>query len=285
MEKDNFSTEQDNASQPFEAVEYPEFNPDRAKELREIEETEATELAISERKVAFLKNVDTKIASGELPDLYKDAGREGEIWTANIEVVPTEQIGTSEHHPQGHIANHISELYRLDDGTIAHLHKVQFPKDVFEHGSAEQMVRHEFSHMLEGVSNNLAMGMTRLFKDEDNYLGMCINEGMTEHMAELISGQKNIYEKNKKDGKTPGYPNYYKFIKFLSSAGKTEVDMKYFVDAYCLSGEEGDQAIATLKGKLAEAFPTENGVNPLDNLAAHNQDQIEYWIHAYTQNM
>lgn len=104
-------------------------------------------------------------------------------------------------------------------------------------------------------------------------------------MAEFVSGQKNIYKKDEKAGAVPGYPNYYKFIKFLSSAGKTEVDMKYFVDAYCLGGGEGDKAIARLRDKLAEAFPTENGVNPLDNLAAHNKDQIEYWITTYTQNI
>ena len=280
MEKDNFSAEQDNIGQPSEAVEYPEFNPDEAKKLRE---TEAAMLAIGERKMSFLNNVDAKIASGELPNQLKD--RENELWTTRIEVMPAEQIESSEHHPEGHLATHATDRYKLVDGRLSCRHEIQFPEDVFEYDSSEQMIRHEFSHTLEGLNDNLTAGMVRLFEDENNYLGMCINEGMTEYMAELISGQKNIYDRDEKIDKIPGYPRYYKFIKFLSSAGATKVDMKYFVDAYCLSGDEGDQAIATLRDKLAEAFPTENGTNPLDNLAAHNQDQIEYWISAYTQNI
>ena len=282
MEKDNFSAEQDNTSQPSEVVEYPDFDPDKAKKLRE---TEATMLAIGERKMSFLNNIDAKIASGELPDLYKDVGRKREIWSAGIEVIPAEQIETTEEHLGRAFANHVSDRYRMNDGRLAYRHEVQFPEDIFEYDAGEQTIRHEFSHMLEGLNSDLVAGMNRLFEDENSYLGTCINEGMTDYMAELVSGQKNVYEKDEKNGKIPGYPRYYKFIKFLSSAGATKVDMKYFVDAYCLSGDEGDQAVATLKNKLAEAFPTENGTNPLDNLAAHNQDQIEYWISTYTQNM
>lgn len=275
MEKDNFSAEQEIDNQPSESVEYPEFDPDKAKELRE---TEATELAIGERKMKFLNNIDALIASGDLPNQLQD--REAELWTIGIQVVPQDEL-KNEHH--GHAASHMFGYGNLSNRPH---HEIVLPDDILEYSFNEHMVNHELAHSLEGRSEDgLESGLGRLFEGQDNYLGMCLDEGMTEYMTELVSGQKNIYEKDKKADAVPGYPNYYKFIKFLSSAGKTEVDMKYFVDAYCLSGEEGDEAIAALRDKLAEAFPTENGTNPLDNLAAHNKDQIEYWIAAYTQNI
>lgn len=275
MEKDNFSTEQEINNQPSEPVEYPEFDPDKAKELRE---TEATELAIGERKMKFLNNVDALIASGDLPSQLRD--REAELWTVGIQVVSQDEL-KNEHH--GHVASHMFGYGNLSNRPH---HEIILPDDILEYSFNEHMVNHELAHSLEGRSEDgLESGLGRLFEGQDNYLGICLDEGMTEHMTELVSGQKNIYEKDKKADVVPGYPSYYKFIKFLSSAGKTEVDMKYFVDAYCLSGEEGDKAIATLRDKLAEAFPTENGTNPLDNLAAHNKDQIEYWIATYTQNI
>lgn len=278
MEKDNFSAEQNNISQSSETIEYPEFDPDKARKLRE---TEITKNTIVEEEANFLLDIEDKIASGELPSQLQN--RIKEVYGTNIEILPLEQIKASD----GHTAQHIIEYYQNQDGSgsFYRSHEIYFPEDILERDAGPQMIRHEFSHALEGTKDDASgEGLKRLFKDEKNYLGMCINEGMTEYMAELISGQKNIYEKGE-DGKIPGYPNYYKFIKFLSSAGATKVDMKYFVDAYCLSGDEGDQAIATLRDKLAEAFPTENGVNPLDNLAAHNKDQIEYWIATYTKNI
>ena len=275
MEKDNFSAEQDNIGQPSEAVEYPEFNPDEAKKLRE---TEAVEMAFWDQKKNFLKNVETEIINGNLPKQLKE--REDELWTIKPKV---EELEYFSEDSSG--ADHLTDYMRnLDTGQIRRRHEVSLPINILENPEYPHIINHELAHGLEGYRDNGLQGLNRLFENENNYLGMCLNEGMTEHMVERISGQKINYNMNE-EGTTVGYPDYYKFIKFLSSAGATKVDMKYFVDAYCLSGDEGDQAIATLRDKLAEAFPTENGTNPLDNLAAHNQDQIEYWISAYTQNI
>lgn len=277
MEKDNFSTEQDTSDQFVETVEYPEFNPDKAKELQDIE---AVKTAFWEQKENFLKNVETEISSGGLPEQVKD--REKELWTTKIKVEKPEYFQRGD----GGIADHLTDFIRnLDNGQIRLSHEITLPIDILDNSEYKHMISHELAHGLEGYSQEdgkFTTGFNRLFKGGESYLGTCLNEGMTEHIAERFSGEKINYDTNKEDA-VVGYPNYYKFIKFLSSAGVVKVDMKYFVDAYCLSGDEGDKAIATLRGKLAEAFPTENGANALDNLAAHKKDQIEYWISTYTQ--
>ena len=291
MEKDNFSAEQDISSQPAEIVEYPEFNPDEAERLKN---TEKVKMVFWEQKQNFLKNIETGIANGDLPEQLKE--RENELWTMNVEVKDPEYFSQEGSGRADHLTNY---MLNLDNGQVRRRHEISLPIDILENPERAHMINHELAHGLEGYRDENSQGLRRLFDGENNHLGMCMNEGMTEYMAEkvsgekinysandeeFISGKKNIYEKDR-DGKIPGYPRYYKFIKFLSSAGKTEVDMKYFIDAYCLNGEEGDKAIVTLRDKLAEAFPTENGVNPLDNLAVHNKDQIEYWITTYTQNI
>ena len=99
MEKDNFSAEQEINNQPSEAVEYPEFDLDKARKLRE---TEATMLAIGEQKMKFLNNIDTMIASGDLPSQLQD--RETELWTIGIQVISPDEL-KNEHH--GHAAVHM----------------------------------------------------------------------------------------------------------------------------------------------------------------------------------
>lgn len=276
MEKDNFSAEREISNQPFETVEYPEFNPDEAERLKN---TEKVQMAFWEQKQNFLKNIETEIVNGDLPEQLKE--RENELWTMKVEVKDPEYFSQEGSGRADHLTDY---MLNLDNGQIRRHHEISLPIDILENSERAHMINHELAHGLEGYGDDGSQGLRRLFDGEDNHLGMCMNEGMTEYMAEKVSGEKINYSANN-EGVVIGYPRYYKFIKFLSSAGKNVVDMKYFVDAYCLSGEEGDKAIAALRDKLAEAFPTENGTNPLDNLAAHNKDQIEYWIATYTQNI
>lgn len=277
MEKDNFSAEEDTSNQSIETVEYPEFDPDKAKGLRD---TEAIEMVFWEQKENFLKNVEAEIDSGGLPEQVKD--REKELWTTKIKVEKPEYFQKDDSGLADHLTDFMSNL---DNGQIRLSHEITLPIDVLNNPEYTHIVSHELAHGLEGYSregDKFTTGFNRLFEGGENYLGMCLNEGMTEYMAERFSGEKINYDTNE-GGAVVGYPSYYKFIKFLSSAGVVKVDMRYFIDAYCLSGNEGNKAITTLRDKLVEAFPTKNGANALDNLATHNKDQIEYWISTYTQ--
>lgn len=278
MEKDTFSAEQNVTGQQSEIVDYPAFDPEEAEKNQK---TEAIQMAFWEQKKNFLENVEAAIDSGDLSPQLKD--REAELWTTTVKIEDSEYFKKNE----AGSADHLTDFMRdLDNGRIRVRHEISLPMDILDNPEHNHMITHELAHGLAGCrqeGDKFITGFNRLFENNNTYLGMCLNEGMTEHIAEKFSGEKINYNADE-NGLIMGYPTYYKFINFLSSAGNNKIDMKYFEDAYMLSGDEGDKAIATLRDKIAEAFPTENGVHPLDNLAAHNKDQIEYWLATYTKS-
>ena len=264
MENAPVSTEQiNNAWSTSTPAEFPPFNPERAEKLQEIESV------FWEQKKAFLDSIEEKISVGELPaDLSM---RETELWTTNANIVSSDELN------QGESAEQIYKvIHDLNDNSIHRRHVINLPENILENPEYVFTMNHELAHCLEGhdeadINRN---GLTRLFHGQ-SYLGKCINEGMTEHMAEIISGQKPNYATYEKDGIAGSYHIYYDFINYLCNNG---VDFEYFVNAYIASND----AVITLRDEIAKAFPTKDGSHPLDNLARHSEAQIEYWLAKYT---
>ena len=213
--------------------------------------------------------------AGKLPVQLSD--REAELWTTRVEVV------TPPDSRSGVAAQQIYKvLHDLNENKTFHRHVIQLPEDILNNPEYKFTINHELAHCLEGHGADIHRnGLARLFPSS-NRLSTGIDEGMTEHIAEIFSGQKPNYTDYEENGIVGTYHVYYDFIDFLSSSGKTKIDIRYFIDAYVLNDEDGDKAIATLRDKIAEAFPTQDGSHPLDNLASHSEAQIEYWLAKYT---